>query len=190
MRRTFSLVAMAAALAAAITGSASAATLYTNAAHTTPVAVGTTLNAALASGDFLLIKNAAGSVINGCQPTYTFQVAQNSGGVFKANVLIHPMNCTVFSASSSGGVLQVSGSSTTVGTSKSWASTTITGATFSAAGCPCAENFTSGVSARQPTAGSSPVSLVLSNASQITVAPSTFWTETGTYSIAGSYSLA
>jgi hypothetical protein len=186
MRRTITLLASTAALVAGITGSASAATLYTNAAHTTPVAVGTTLTAAVTPGALFTINNPAGP-IDACQPNKTLQVTQNSGGVFKANNLGGRMNC--YNAwAETGGVLQVSGSSTTVGSNKSWASTTLTG-TLSLGAGSSSENFTTGISARQPIAGGSPVSIVLNNAATIGPGVLTNGTETGTYNIAGSYSL-
>jgi hypothetical protein len=79
--------------------------------------------------------------------------------------------------------LQISGSSTTVGSNKSWASTTQTGMLNG-----YTENLTTGISAQQPTTGGSPVSIVLSNAGTITLG-SLSLTETGKYNIAGSYSL-
>jgi hypothetical protein len=175
-----------------ITGSASAATLYTNAAHTTPVAVGTTLTAATPAGTYYTINYSSGGFVDACQSSYQLQVAQNSGGVFKANVGIRTLNCLAsrFTAYSNIGSLQVSGSSTTVGSAKVWAATTLTGQLAGGFGSQYPENFSgAGVSAQQPTAGGTPVSIVLNNASSINGPNLAGGKATATFNVAGSYSL-
>lgn len=172
MRRTFTLLATTAALAAGITSSASAATLYTTAAHTTPVAVGTTFGAKLVSGTSYTVYNSVGAVVNICNPTYVLQVAQNSGGVFRANVTGRSLGCFVQNwGVLPGGALQISGSSTTVGTNKSWAATNLTGS-VNVSGTTYTENFSgAGVSAQQPIAGGAPVSIVLNHAGTFSAPP-------------------
>jgi hypothetical protein len=186
------LLATTLVVAAAITSSASAATLYTNSAHTTPVPVGTTIFASNPPSTYYWIYHASsGSVLDVCATNRMYlQVTQNSGGVFKASTAIARdlINCAnSWSANVSGG-LQISGSSTTVGANKSWASTTLTGSVW-LTGITLNENFTgAGVSAQQPTAGASPVSVVLDHAA--TFAGGTLNLKvSGTYQLSGAYSL-
>jgi hypothetical protein len=192
MHRTIALLTATLAVSAfGITGSASAATLYTNAAHTTPVTVGTTITAATPAGTWYTIYS-AGNFFDACQSSYQLQVAQNSGGVFKANVGIRTLNCLAsrFKAYSNIGSLQVSGSSTTIGSAKVWAATTLTGQLSGPVGSQFPENYAgAGVSAQQPTAGGTPVSIVLNNASSISGPGLTAGTASATFNVAGSYSL-
>jgi hypothetical protein len=191
MRRTFTLLTATAALAAGITSSASAATLYTNAAHTTPVAVGATLNAANPAGTYYFMYYAStGGFLDACgNNVLVFTVTQNSGGIFRANVTNRSLSaCANPWGANQSGSLQISGSSTTVGTNKSWAGTTLTGS-LSLSGTTVNENFTgAGVSTQQPTTGASPVSIVLDHAG--TMSGGTLNLKaSGTYRIAGAYSL-
>jgi hypothetical protein len=188
MRRTITLLAATAALAAGITGSASAATLYTTSAHTTPVAVGTSFSA-VSNGTYYIYYGP--SLVDFCLPSYTFQVAQNSGGIFKANIIARKPNCGIYNwGAILTGALTISGSSTTVGSNKAWASTSLTGA-LALSGHTYTENFTgAGVSAQQPTTGGSPVSIVLNNAGTMTTPGVTgTYTGTGSYNLGASYSL-
>jgi hypothetical protein len=178
MRRTITLLATTAALAAAITGSASAATLYTTSAHTTPVAVGTqftilSTNYANYAAPYGLIAVCGGSQLY-------FTVAQNSGGVFKASVTGGALtSCSNgWGSVPAGGTLQISGSAITVGTRKAWLATTLTGSQ-TMSGSPShtyAANFTSatgnppvnGIWTEQPTTGGTPLSIMLNNAPSLT----------------------
>jgi hypothetical protein len=179
MRRTITLLATTAALAAGITGAASAATLYTTSAHTTPVAVGTTFtilstNYANYAAPYGLIAVCGGSQL-------FFTVAQNSGGVFKASVTGGALTgCSNgWTSVPSGGTLQISGSAITVGTRKAWLATTLTHQQiYSSMGhlSTYAANFTSatgnppvnGIWAEQPTTGGAPLSIMLNNAPSLT----------------------
>jgi hypothetical protein len=82
------------------------------------------------------------------------------------------------------GALTISGSSTTVGSNKVWAGTSLTG-TLTSGGATYTENFTgAGVSAQQPSAGGSPVSVVLNNAGTMTrPGLAGTLTVTGTYNV-------
>jgi hypothetical protein len=169
MRRTITLLVAAAALAAGITGSASAATLYTTSAHTTPVAVGTDFGMVTPPGATYYMYHGVNNPIDFCQPLYLFHVVQNSGGVFKSNITGRKLSCAVNGWGwVTTGALTISGSSTTVGSNKVWVGTSLTGA-LTLGGNTYTENFTgAGVSAQQPTTGGSPVSIVLNNAGTMT----------------------
>jgi hypothetical protein len=194
MRRTFTLLATTLVMAAGITGSASAATLYTSAAHTTPVAVGTTIP--VPGVNWFWWNGAA--VIGTCPGPngYIFKVTQNSGGVVKADVQTAFLaNCNGAFVQSSVGKLQISGSSTTVGSNKAWLGTTLTGSFTLNGTITYTESFTgatgsppaNGVYVQQPTAGGAPVSIVLDHAGSIS-GPSglTSTTVSASYTLAGS----
>jgi hypothetical protein len=191
MRRTITLLATTLVVAAAITGSASAAALYTNSAHTTLVPVGPTQIFATGSTQTFL---RGGSVVVICQGvTVGLKVTQNSGGVVKLAVASRVYGGCSTGWSFSGGTLQISGSAITVGSTKAWLSTTLTGAT---SGTGLTENLVSatgnppvnGVFSQQPISGASPVSIVMNNAPAITGVGAPF-TETGGFTLTGSYSL-
>jgi hypothetical protein len=190
MRRTITLLATTLVVAAAITSSASAAALYTNSAHTTLVPVGPTLIGANGGNQFFL---RGGSPVVFCAGTRVgLQVTQNSGGVVKFTIPTR-----LFDGCNTGwgfgtGTLQISGSAITVGSTKAWLSTTLSSAPsgytenlVSATGNPPVN----GVFAQQPTSGASPVSIVMNNAGTITGPGATIWTETGGFTLTGSYSL-
>jgi hypothetical protein len=190
MRRTITVLATTLVVAAAITSSASAAALYTNSAHTTLVPVGPTLIGATGSTQMFL---RGGSPVVICQgTTVALQVTQNSGGVVKFAVNGRQLSGCSQNWTATGGTLQISGSSITVGSTKAWLSTTLTGGTVgglaenlvSATGNPPAN----GVFSQQPTSGASPVSIVMNNAGTLTGAGAPF-TETGGFTLSGSYSL-
>jgi hypothetical protein len=200
MRRTITLMAATVAVAAGITSSASAATLYTNAAHTTPVAVGTTFSAT-GTNWFLWSSPSTPFVVCPGENLDSFTVTQNSGGVFKANLTNQILrNCNAPSVGGKPGVggLQISGSPIAVGSSKAWLATTLTGSLSTPAGT-WTENFSSatgnpptgGVYAQQPATGASPVSIVLDHAASVTgPGITTPYTVSETYTISGtSYSL-
>jgi hypothetical protein len=193
MRRTLTLLATTLVVAAGITSTASAATLYTNAAHTTPVAVGTTFTVANPPGvSYWMYYASTGGVLDGCSANALYlKVTQNSGGVFKAE-LAGPWRTLSACANPWGaghtGSLQISGSSTTVGSSKSWAATTLTGF-LTLSGVTMIENFSgAGISAQQPTVGATPVSVVLDHAGTMTGGGLNL-TVSGTYRFPGAYSL-
>jgi hypothetical protein len=192
MRRTITLLATTLVVAAAITGSASAAALYTNAAHTTLVPVGPTVIGATGSTQMFL---RGGSPVVVCQGvTVGFKVTQNSGGVVKLAITNRVYGgCSQAGWGASGGTLQISGSAITVGSTKAWLSTTLTGGTVGS----LAENLISatgnppvnGVFSQQPISGASPVSIVMNNAGTLTGAGGAAWTENGGFTLSGSYSL-
>jgi hypothetical protein len=192
MRRTITLLATTLVVAAAITSSASAAALYTNSAHTTLVPVGPTQ--IFASGGTQTFLR-GGSVVVVCQGvTVGLKVTQNSGGVVKLAVASRVYGgCSQAGWGFGGGTLQISGSAITVGSTKAWLSTTLTGAT---SGGGLSENLISatgnppvnGVFSQQPISGASPVSIVMNNAPAITGVGAPF-TETGGFTLSGSYSL-
>jgi hypothetical protein len=110
-----------------------------------------------------------------------FQVTQNSGGVFKANVTGGDLlGCTQpwGISSGSGGTLQIAGSATTVGTKKAWLSTTLTHpqlwlsqspATYTASYTAATGNPpVNGAWTEQPTAGGAPITIMLNNALGLT----------------------
>jgi len=175
-------ITLAATLAVAVIGigasSASAATLYTTAAHTTAVPVGTTLTAAIPSGSEHRIYDKFGGLVNVCfGATLSLKVTQNSAGVFKADATggtfascigIGKEGITV----KPGGTLQVSGSSVVNGSNTAWLGTTLKVLTWEIPGLVMKGNFTSaagsppinGVFTQQPTTAKAPVSVVLANA--------------------------
>jgi hypothetical protein len=191
MRRTITLLATTLVVAAAITGSASAAALYTNSAHTTLVPVGPTVIGATGSTQMFL---RGGSPVVVCQGvTVGLKVTQNSGGVVKLAISGRQFGGCSTTWNASGGTLQISGSAITVGSTKAWLTTTLTGGTvgslaenlISATGNPPAN----GVFSQQPISGASPVSIVMNNAGTLTGAGGAAWTETGGFTLSGSYSL-
>jgi hypothetical protein len=194
-KTTLLIATLAFAIAAVGASSASAATLYTNSAHTTPVAVGTVI---FASGNSYKIIQGGGGVLDICSTNAAnFKVTQNSGGVIKATITTRTLNGCFqgFSAVSTGN-LQISGSSIAVGTNSAWRGTTLTGALMHGTS-PITENFVSatgnppvnGVFVQQPTAGGSPFTISLNNAGSI-VGTGLNGTVTGFYTATGSYSLA
>ena len=182
MRRTITLLAATTALVAGITGSASAATLYTTSAHTTPVAVGATFYIATnPTGSTYYTYTSTNALSGLCQQVRLgFTVVQNSGGVFKANALgsigSQGSQYTACSIGWTGvnpvGALQISGSAITVGTNKAWLGTTLTGQQVAGGGTIYNTSFPSatgnppvhGVWAQQPTTGGAPFSVVLNHA--------------------------
>jgi hypothetical protein len=202
MRRTFTLLTATAALAAGITGSASAATLYTTAAHTTPVAVGTTITLANTALDYYYnyYMNTSNVLVACAGNGLTVKVTQNSAGVFKANVTGGSFSgCSSAWTLNAVGALQISGSSITVGTNKAWLATTLTG-TQTGGGSTATANYTSatgnppvnGAWTQQPTAGAAPVTVKLDHAPTLT-GPAYYMTTSAVYTITGgpatSYSL-
>jgi hypothetical protein len=199
MRRTITLLATTLVVAAAITGSASAAALYTNSAHTTLVPVGPTSIGATDINNYQITRT-NGSFFDSCgQASLSLKLTQNSGGVVKFAITSRQLNsCIAVWNPQPTGTLQISGSSITVGSTKAWTSTTLTG-TVLGSGNTYTENFVSatgnppvnGVFAQQPTSGASPVKIVLNHAPSFT-GPSLSATVTGSYTFsgpAGSYSL-
>ena len=192
MHKKLSLIAAALAVTACLgASSASAATLYTTAAHTTPVAVNSTFTATTPAPEAynVLWYNTSGNLIQACSTaSYSFKVMQNSAGVFKANVTAssYAPGCIGAVGDPIGqptGNLQVSGSSVANGSNTAWLGSTLkevswkdaftnTGNYTSATGSPPAK----GVFTQQPTAAKVPVSVVLDRAEK--------WTgwSTGTFS--------
>jgi hypothetical protein len=197
MRRTITLLATTLVVAAGITSTASAATLYTNAAHTTPVAVGATFAATGTNWILWSSPSNPAIVCAGVNDDF-FTVTQNSGGVFKANLTDQLLRvCSSGIQGKPGGSLQISGSPITVGSNKAWLATTLTGSLVTPVGT-WTENFTSatgnppsnGVYVRQPATGATPVSIVLEHAPSVTgPGITTPYTVSETYNIVGSYSL-
>jgi hypothetical protein len=192
MRRTITLLATTLVVAAAITSSASAAALYTNSAHTTLVPVGPTL--IFGSGSTQTFLRGGNPVVLCQDTTVGLKLTQNSGGVVKFAISGRQFGgCTQAAWGFSGGTLQISGSSITVGSTKAWLSTTLTGST---SGGGLSENLISatgnppvnGIFSQQPISGASPLSIVMNNAPAITGVGAPF-TETGGFTLWGSYSL-
>jgi hypothetical protein len=183
-KTTMLIASLTLAIAAIGASSASAATLYTNAAHTTPVAVGTQFN--VLSTNYANYASPYGLVGVCGSAQLFFTVTQNSGGVFKASVGNitgvggQLAGCTNgWTRVPAGGTLQISGSAITVGTRKAWLATTLTHTQiYTSMGTPYtyAANFTgatgnppvNGIWAEQPTAGAAPVALMLNNAPSLT----------------------
>lgn len=174
MKKLSLAVAAMAVIACMFTGSASAATLYTTSAHKTPVTVGTTFTVATpTAGEFNYLWESGGTLWNACNSgTYTFSVAQNSAGVFKANVTSATLKSCALPTTpmNNGTYAQVTGSPINVGTGKAWLGATayleyttlgqwVSGTIKSATGNPPVK----GMSAQQPAAGA-PVSLVFDKA--------------------------
>lgn len=202
MRKKLSLMAAALAVTACLgASSASAATLYTTAAHTTPVSVGSTFTATMPSG-YWLYEAPAGTVQQLCESaSLSFSVVQNSAGVFKAKPTSNSFaKCAIgqsgFVSPTGPNELQVSGSSTAVGANTDWLGTTLKGIGWE---WPSAfawfyANFTSasgnppvkGVFTQQPTVAKAPVSIVLNQAG--TVSSEKFFTPgvvSATYTLTG-----
>jgi hypothetical protein len=185
MVKKFTLTAVALAVAACLgAGSASAATMYTSATHKTAVAVGSTFTASSAPGQGIGEYNMVWYGVDGetvlmvCKSgNYQFKVTQNSGGVFKANVVggtwkecftpegsLQPINT---------GYFQVSGSSVANGSNTAWLGTTAKELTFTAGFQGWDANFSSatgsppskGLYTQQPTAAQAPVSFIFNKAS-------------------------
>jgi hypothetical protein len=201
MHRKVIVGVVAAALCVACFGAstASAATLYTNSAHTSAVPVGTTFTASITeptgpsefgyklepSAPFTGPKCKGGS--------YSFKVTENSGGNFKASITGGSFTgCTPYSLTvEPTGELKVGGSSIAVGTAKAWLSTTLFtflgspvgpyyGLLASASGNPPAN----GMYAQQPAVGA-PVSVVAAHANGLIGGPSSPNWVTGTYVFRG-----
>jgi len=197
MRKRITLAATLAVAAIGIgASSASAATLYTTSAHTTAVAVGTTFTASTpttAGYNYTWNSPSLGLVARCNSAKYTFKVTKNSLGVFKAETTTGSFSSCEpeLSGSNFGVILEITGSSITVGTGKAWLGSTLKeinifwggantfGSLTSATGNPPAN----GVSAQQP-AAAVPVSVVLSNAGTLNspVGPATV---TGSYTLTG-----
>jgi hypothetical protein len=186
MYRKITLLVAALALAAGIgASSASAATLYTSAAHSTPVAVGSTFTAttseAVESGYDAVLYLGGGTWYACKTHSYSFKVTQNSGGVFKAQVTANnfpPSGCTGTGGPIQGfstGTLQVNGTSVANGSNTAWLGSTLNGVEWTWSSWPgvvATGNFTSatgsppanGMFTQQPTIAKAPVSVVLKHA--------------------------
>jgi hypothetical protein len=193
-----SLIAAAAVAVVAFmgVGSASAATLYTSAAHTVPVPVGTTFTASTpTTTDYSAYQVRQGkAVLEACNNgSFTFKVTQNSLGTFKAAYVNGSLSgCAPFAFTVvPTGELTVSGSSITVGTNRAWESTvlkssvlangsTVTSTYGGATGNPPA----AGAFIREPATTGPAASIVLSEAG--TFAGPIFQGQvTATYSLTG-----
>lgn len=172
-----------AASAFATAGPASAATLYTDGTHTTPVAVSTTASASLLSSSITF----SGPIDNESPAsTLTLSLTQNSGGVIGADITDgtfpngNPLS--VVGNFDKPWQLVISGSSST----NVWTSASINNVNVTFGGIDTfTGNLTSGVSATQPSSGPPTVSLV--NAGTLTGSPPIggSGTVTGEYELAG-----
>ena len=199
MRLRLGLVTAGLVVASVAVGSsaASAATLYTTAAHTSAVPLGTTFTAATATtADYSAYRVLTGTNVRAAcnSASLTFQVTQNSGGIFKAQVTGGAHTGCIAAESVVGTpstLLQVGGSSVVNGTGKAWASTSLTvdvqflgqfyfGSFSGATGSPLAH----GVFAQQPTTGT-PVSVALNDAGDQAGLSYTAGHVTSTYTFTG-----
>lgn len=177
MFKKFTLTAVALAAVACLgAGSASAATLYTSAAHTTPVAVGSTFTATMPAPYWKeYVSTQEVEPVSWCNgATISYKVTQNSAGVFKATSTAGALStCINNTTMYLGWNLEISGGSTAVGSNTDWLGTTIknvgftwdklatfTGSFKSATGSPPVK----GIFTQQPTVAKAPVSLVLDHA--------------------------
>jgi hypothetical protein len=174
------------------TSSASAATLYTTAAHTTPVPVGTVVTTATAVGapggpyPFNYTASfAPGAPFETCaSATLNVTVTQNSGGVFKASptgpsgsASLNGCLPAALAPQLGGSIVQVSGSSVASGSNTAWLNAgfsfwTMTWSSNSVPfkgilGAATGNPPTNGVFVQQPTTAKVPVSLVLSKAGPV-----------------------
>jgi hypothetical protein len=146
---------------------ASAATLYTNSAHTTPVPVGTTM-VATANAVRMLTGT---TTVNSCSSwTLNLSVTSNSGG---------RSGWDVYGGSFSGCRLAitgnfsppwrfvVTGSGAASGSNTVFSSASLTGVSLTFAGGTYTGDLTSGVTASQPTSAGAPICLVFTNASHL-----------------------
>jgi len=138
-----SVLAVAAVLAGA--GSASAATLYTTTAQTTPVSVGSAFSATATS---TVTFTSATSLMNQCtSSTLSGTVQQNSGGTVAGNITSGSFSsCSPFpyvATFPSAWALVISGSSTIVGGTTSW-NATLANFRFDLNNGPYSGNFTTG----------------------------------------------
>jgi hypothetical protein len=199
-KRLTLLIATLAVAAVAVPSAASAATLYTTAAHTTAVPVGTTITAAIPSGTEHRIYSGT-SLVNVCfGGTLSLKVTQNSAGTFKADVTgdTFAPGCLGTLGSlqgKAGGTLQVSGSSVVNGSNSAWLGTALTGVLweFPTPKLVMKGNFTSaagsppknGVFSQQPTAAKAPVSVELTTAKTLESCPYAECNVSATYTLTG-----
>jgi hypothetical protein len=178
--KKISVIAAAVAVVACIgAGSASAATLYTSAAHTTPVAVGATFTATMPTETKWYMWLSEGSLAQECKKAeMSFKVTQNSKGIFKAapsgSGVLWGECLVAWQKQYNPPSLTVSGNSISVGTNTDWTGATLENFSFeyqqptwyvagnvnSASGNPPAN----GMFIQQPTVAKAPVSIVLSKA--------------------------
>jgi hypothetical protein len=199
---------LTATLAEAVLGitasSASAATLYTTAAHTTAVPVGTVITSATAVGGpnvypFTYTASfAPNAPFEACtSATMAVTVTQNSGGVFKAGPYGASLTGCLPSSLTpmlGGSNLQFSGSSVTSGSNTAW----LNGAfnnwymTWPGSYAPFVGSFgaatgsppSKGVFVQQPTTAKAPVSLVLAKAGPVSGNGVSGWLD-ATYTFTG-----
>jgi hypothetical protein len=170
MRLRATLIASVAVLAATFgsAAGASAATLYTNGAHTTPVAVGAAAGLTTTASTWYL--TSATSVIDTCaNSSLGLVVSQNSGGSVTATVTGGSFTgCTPLPWTglySPPWILTISGSPTTSGSVTSW-NARLDNVRLLLGGGSASGSFTTGVTARQTGAGGG-TCIVFNDAGQI-----------------------
>lgn len=180
------LAASAAALGTIGAGSSMAATLYTTAAHTTPVAVGTT--AVGASGVVSLYSGS--TKVNSCTSSkLNLKVTQNSGGTVAAQITGGTFSgcnlaTTVTGTPWSPGLV-VSGSSVVKGTNTVWTNTSVSGVSVMFAGGTYTGNLTTHIDAQQNTTKGHPLTLKLAKSGTLSGPLTNDGVVTATYKLTG-----
>ena len=159
------------ALAAAVLGigasGASAATLFTTAAHTTRVAIGDTAGATSTSSYFV---HAGPARINSCTHRSVHLVLDENGSSRVKETVIAdnttPCVSPMTSNTSPAWSLTITGTGTASGGFTRW-SAAIDGVSFNLLGGTYTGNITTGVTVTQPTAAGSPICLHMNTAASV-----------------------
>jgi len=180
------VAASAAAMGAIGAGSSMAATLYTTAAHTTPVAVGTT--AVGSSGTVSLYSGS--TKVNSCTSSkLDIKLTQNSGGTVAAEITGGTFSGCNLTTTVTGTPwtpgLQVTGSSVVKGTNTVWPNTSVDGVSVMFAGGTYTGNLTTGIDAQQNTAKGHPLVLKMVKAGHLSGPLTNDGVVTGTYKLTG-----
>lgn len=186
--KTFAVTvaASAAAMGTIGAGSSLAATLYTTAAHTTKVAVGTT--AVGASGVVSLYSGS--TKVNSCTSSkLDIKLTANSGGTVAAQITGGTFSgcnlaTTVTGTPWSPG-LQVSGSGVVKGTNTVWTNTSVDGVSVQFAGGTYTGNLTTHIDAQQNTAKGHPLVLKLVKSGTLSGPLTQSGVVTATYKLTG-----
>ena len=152
---------LAAAVLAVDASGASAATLFTTAAHTTRVTVGTTAPATLANG--LVITSASTPIYTCLHSTLHLTVAQNNDAPLVGSVVggsLSPCNVPMTGNFATPWRLTIAGTSTMVGGFTRW-NAAIDNVSFNILSGTHSGNLTTGVTATQPTAAAAPICISL-----------------------------
>ena len=175
--------ALAAMLLAVGASGASAATLFTSAAHTTRVAVGATASATLTAP---LVWTSGATAINRCtHSTLHLTVAQNNDTAVVGNIVagsFSPCNSPLTGNFATPWKLTITGTSTMVGAFTRW-NAAIDNISYNQLGGTYSGNLTTGVTATQPTTAAAPICIHLATAGSVSG-------PLGSFNLDGSYCLS